>query len=205
MMSDPHQSPRLIKRYANRKLYDTVKSAYVTLDEIADMVKAGEDLQIIDNRTGEDLTGVTLTQIIYEDQKKPDQQKGLPLATLRSLIQSGGEMFARIGNPVARIGNPVAKVSDDIKRAREKLEGESQAAVRDLIEGTHRAIDDRGRKLDKQVKDTITQMTHFASLAAQIDRLENQVCRLEQQITSLSGVLMEIREDVRRDGDDIPS
>ena len=96
MSEEPLIPPRLIKRYANRKLYDTERSAYVTLEEIADMVKAGDDIQIVDNRSGEDLTGVTLTQIIYEDQKKPDSSTGLPLSALRSIIQQGGEMFAKI-------------------------------------------------------------------------------------------------------------
>lgn len=98
---------KLIKRYANRKLYDTARSCYVTLEEIADMVKAGEDLRIIDNRTGEDLTGVTLTQIIYEDQKKTDQKSVLPLGALRSIIQSGGEIFSRL-TPAKKTEEPSA-------------------------------------------------------------------------------------------------
>ena len=53
---------KTIKRYANRKLYDTERSSYVTLDEIAEMVRTGEDLEIVDQKTGEDLTSVTLTQ-----------------------------------------------------------------------------------------------------------------------------------------------
>ena len=60
------REPKVIKRYTNRKLYDTVESRYVTLDEIAQMIKAGAEVQIIDNRTKEDLTSVTLAQIIFE-------------------------------------------------------------------------------------------------------------------------------------------
>src|SRR5215208_6177968 len=54
------REPKVIKRYTNRKLYDTVESRYVTLDEIAAMIKAGAEVKIIDNRTKEDLTSVTL-------------------------------------------------------------------------------------------------------------------------------------------------
>ena len=60
-------TPRLIKRYANRKLYDTRESRYVTLQEIAEMVREAQDVKIIDNKSKEDLTRVTLAQIIYEE------------------------------------------------------------------------------------------------------------------------------------------
>ena len=60
---------RTIKRYANRKLYDTVASKYVTLNGIADLVRGGEDVQIIDNTTKEDLTALTLAQILYEGER----------------------------------------------------------------------------------------------------------------------------------------
>ena len=61
---------RVIKRYANRKLYDTQHSCYVTLEQIAQMIRDGEDVRIIDNNSKEDLTSVTLAQIIFEEEKK---------------------------------------------------------------------------------------------------------------------------------------
>ncbi len=80
---------RVIKRYSNRKLYDTRDSRYVTLLQIADMVRAGEDVQIIDNRTKDDKTDVTLALIISEELKtKP---RAIPLATLKALIRLRGE------------------------------------------------------------------------------------------------------------------
>ena len=87
-MSQDKTGPRIIKRYQNRKLYDTEQSCYVTLDEIAEMVKDGEDVKVIDNKSGEDLTSLTLTQIIFEEEKK--KKSILPLAALRNIIQSGG-------------------------------------------------------------------------------------------------------------------
>ena len=74
----------VIKKYANRRLYDTSSSRYINLDDIAAMVRNGKDLQVLDANTGEDLTRVTLTQIIVEDAK--DQPTGLPLELLRQLI-----------------------------------------------------------------------------------------------------------------------
>jgi polyhydroxyalkanoate synthesis repressor PhaR len=81
---------RIVKRYANRKLYDTRDSRYVTLHQIAGYVRSGEDVRIIDNRTKEDLTDVTLAQIIYEEQKD-GKKKSWSVKTLRQLVREGGD------------------------------------------------------------------------------------------------------------------
>ena len=82
---------RIIKRYANRKLYDTCDSKYVTLQEIAVFVRSGDEVRIIDNRSKEDLTNITLAQVVYEEEKKADASEcaGSVVPTLRSLIQQG--------------------------------------------------------------------------------------------------------------------
>lgn len=80
---------KVIKRYQNRKLYDTQDSCYVTLEDIRDMIKEGSDIQVVDNKTKEDLTSVTFAQIIFEEEKK---QKGqLPLNIFKQIIESSGE------------------------------------------------------------------------------------------------------------------
>ena len=87
---------RIIKRYANRKLYDTQHSRYVTLDQIAEMIRGGDDVKIVDNKTKEDLTSVTLAQIIFEEEKR--QKSFLPLQAMRNIIQSGGESISQLVN-----------------------------------------------------------------------------------------------------------
>ena len=82
---------RVIKRYSNRKLYDTKDSRYVTLLQIAEMVRTSEEVQIIDNNTKEDLTEVTLAQIIYEEQKQKASSRSVPLQTLKELIHQRTE------------------------------------------------------------------------------------------------------------------
>jgi polyhydroxyalkanoate synthesis repressor PhaR len=72
--------PRLVKRYSNRKLYDTSESRYVTLEEISRWVKAGEDVKIVENESGEDLTAVTFAQIILEEERKKNGYLSLPLS-----------------------------------------------------------------------------------------------------------------------------
>src|SRR4051812_30115578 len=79
---------KVIKRYSNRKLYDTVESRYVTLDEIAQMIQDGAEVRIVDNRSKEDLTSVTLAQIIFKQEKKKSR---MPLAVLKDIIRHPGE------------------------------------------------------------------------------------------------------------------
>lgn len=79
--------PYVIKRYSNRKLYDTQESRYVTLEEIEDMIRGGREVQVVDAATGEDLTSVTLTQIILESER--NHRSALPAAFLHQLIKHG--------------------------------------------------------------------------------------------------------------------
>lgn len=80
----------VIKKYGNRRLYDTSASRYINLDDIARLVRNGKNVQVVDAKTGEDLTRVTLTQIIMEDAK--EQPSGLPLELLRQLVVATDEV-----------------------------------------------------------------------------------------------------------------
>jgi len=80
----------VIKKYGNRRLYDTAGSRYVNLDDLAAHVRAGREVRVVDAKTGQDLTRVVLTQIITEDAK--DKPTGLPLELLRQLIVASDEV-----------------------------------------------------------------------------------------------------------------
>ena len=82
--------PRQIKRYENRKLYDTEGKTYVSLSGIAELVRQGEDVQVVDNTTGEDITAPTLTQIILEEGKQG--QSVISTAVLHDLLRRSGEV-----------------------------------------------------------------------------------------------------------------
>src|SRR6201993_3446602 len=117
--SGEKKEPKVIKRYTNRKLYDTVESRYVTLDEIAQMIKAGAEVKIIDNRSKEDLTSVTLAQIIFEEEKKRSQ---MPLGVLREIIRHGGEAVAGFyAEKAATIAGKVAELKSKTDSVREDL------------------------------------------------------------------------------------
>ena len=93
------KKPKVVKRYQNRKLYDTQQSCYVTLDDISRMVKNNEEVQVIDNRTKNDITAFTMTQIIFEAERRASQYA--PLFTLREIIQTGN---GSISNYLAKLG-----------------------------------------------------------------------------------------------------
>ena len=83
---------KVIKRYQNRKLYDTHQSCYVTLEEISQMIKAGDDLRVIDNKTKNDITQATLTQLLYETERKTTAP--VPVELLKEIIRKGDGSFS---------------------------------------------------------------------------------------------------------------
>ncbi len=104
----------LIKRYPNRKLYNTDAKQYITLDEIANLIREGEEVRVVDNASGEDMTALTLTQIIFEQEKK--QSGFLPRSVLSSLIQTGGDRLHAIQrNLISAVGLGYF-INDEIKR-----------------------------------------------------------------------------------------
>jgi polyhydroxyalkanoate synthesis repressor PhaR len=86
--------PTVIKKYANRRLYNTGTSTYVTLEDLATMVKNGEDFTVVDAKTGEDITRTVLTQIIFEQENKG--QNLLPITFLRQLIRFYGDSIQNL-------------------------------------------------------------------------------------------------------------
>ncbi len=89
-MAEDKKEPITIKKYANRRLYNTGTSTYVTLEDLASMVKEGEDFVVYDAKSGEDITRSVLAQIIFEQENKEGQSL-LPIAFLRQLIRFYGD------------------------------------------------------------------------------------------------------------------
>ncbi|WP_193174657.1 polyhydroxyalkanoate synthesis repressor PhaR [Oricola nitratireducens] len=90
-----NDEPTVIKKYANRRLYNTGTSTYVTLEDLAKMVKDGEDFVVHDAKSGEDLTHAVLTQIIFEQEGKTGQAM-LPISVLRQLISFYGDQMQMV-------------------------------------------------------------------------------------------------------------
>ena len=100
---------RVIKRYQNRKLYDTKNSCYVTLKDIEEMIRQQEQVQVLDNTTGEDITRQILFQIIL----RTDTVKPVPLEGLMSLVSQGGDRMRRALQKTMEIGKEVVGKVDN--------------------------------------------------------------------------------------------
>lgn len=105
---------RLIKRYPNRKLYDTEDKQYVTLDDLANLICKGHEVQVLDNASGEDLTTITLTQIILEKERK--QAGFLPRSVLTGLIQAGGDTLSTLRRGLASPLDLLQQIDEEIRR-----------------------------------------------------------------------------------------
>lgn len=116
----------VIKRYPNRKLYDTESKRYVTLSEIAKMIRAGEEVVVVDHASDEDLTAVTLSQIIFEQEK---QQGGfLPKAVLTNLVRAGGDTITSLRKGLTLPLDLWRQVDEEIDRRLQDLTSRGELA-----------------------------------------------------------------------------
>ena len=169
---------RIIKRYSNRKLYDTECSRYVTLDELGAMIRQGDDIQVIDNSSKEDLTALTLTQIIFEQEKKG---RFLPLATLRNIIQSSGQSLQQLASSAGE------KVMAVLRRDGEKMEAlpsesENHRFLREFLDRSHETFDEWQKRVDDRVRHTIESLHPLAAIEKELRRLRSKVEELEKEI-----------------------
>ena len=208
--AEGRKEPKVIKRYTNRKLYDTVESRYVTLDEIAQMIKGGAEVKVLDNRSKEDLTSVTLAQIIFEEEKKRSQ---MPLGALREIIRHGGEAFAsfyqeKVQKPIAdRVGEVKSKTEslrEDIEqRVRGVLpsllrrddkdkepakEGAPDAKetdkLREVLASGQRALEELQARIDAGVKQAL-EAVGGGALSGEFQKLQQKIAELEKKLEQL--------------------
>ena len=193
----PDRTRRVIKRYSNRKLYDTRDSRYVTLLQIADMVRAGEDVQIIDNATKEDKTEVTLSLIIYEELKT--QPRSVPLGTLRDLIQERSERLLsqlREG-PIGRLIPVTGEKGADGKEgppgeaaptaaggdAEKKGEGAQKGLrLQEILETSKQTLDGWQHAVDERIRAALPNFSGFRDLQAEMKKLTQKVEELESRL-----------------------
>jgi polyhydroxyalkanoate synthesis repressor PhaR len=205
---------RIIKRYANRKLYDTQDSRYVTLDQISDMIRTGEDVKVVDNSSKEDLTSVTLAQIIFEEEKR--RRSFLPLSALRKVIQSGGESLhdfvSQIQESAGRVGRvfrrdergegeegeegvvgesevePVAAAEGQDEAGLEAKEArEPVRMLREFIDNVQSTVDDWQRRVDTNVQSAIETMSPLAPLQKEMQGLHDRIASLEGKLREIEG------------------
>jgi polyhydroxyalkanoate synthesis repressor PhaR len=178
----------LIKRYGNRKLYDTRASAYITLDGIAELVRQGKDLRVIDNDSGEDLTAVTFAQIIFEEEKRKSGLLSLPV--LRWIIHQGGEALQELLDQVDRGREALDSAREFAEKGVQQLvrgnrDKGGRSLIGDFLEQPQKQLDQLQKRIDAQVRESVDRIAGHPAIQREIVRLERSVKRLEQQLASL--------------------
>lgn len=205
-MSQTTTPLRLIKRYGNRKLYDTSESRYITLDEIARLVRSGNDVKVIDNENGDDLTAITFAQIILEEEKR--RSSVLSLGLLRELVQHGEDTLAQLKTQVEKGVEAIGTIGEKAGRRvqemvagtmgeREEGLGASEASspadsnggkggfFDDLLAAPQRRLEALQRRIDERIKSSVGRITNHPVVQHEVQRIERSIKKLEERLARL--------------------
>jgi polyhydroxyalkanoate synthesis repressor PhaR len=187
--------PVLIKRYANRKLYNTQTSRYITLKGIAELLEGGEDVRVIDNESGEDITSITLSQILVDTERS---HRALPGSLFSGIFQRGGDALYEA---LSRGVDDASERIEDFQRTMRKLlrvrHGDPDLHPDDDRAGELRGPDGRhfAPDLDQLVQRAIERVLKALDVPRRAD-IEAVHARLDRLIEALGGRLP---ADLRRD------
>jgi polyhydroxyalkanoate synthesis repressor PhaR len=160
MLMVAKDTPIVIKKYANRRLYNTGTSTYVTLEDLAEMVKKGEEFTVQDAKTGEDITHPVLTQIIFELENK-DGQNMLPIPFLRQLISYYGDQMQMV--VPSFLEQSMLAFSKEQERFREQMKATFGKAPMDMMKGTApiKALEEQTRRNMELFQNAMRMFTPF--------------------------------------------
>lgn len=192
--------PVTIKKYANRRLYNTGTSTYVTLEDLASMVKAGEDFLVYDAKSGDDITRSVLTQIIFEQENK-DGQNLLPVSFLRQLIRFYGDSMQLLVPRYLELSiDTLSKEQDRLRQQLSTAIGVNPLVApfeqhirrnMDLFEKAFSMFTPFARRDDEaggeaKVAADAAPAPAAAPAAGELDELKNQLSAMQKKIESLS-------------------
>src|SRR5689334_10561419 len=156
-----------IKKYANRKLYHTNRKQYITLEGIAALIQAGEQVQIVDNESGADITAPILAQVVAQARGRGGL---LPTHVLTDLIQAGGETIAGVRRSIWDTLGGAAAVDAEIKRRLDQLESTGALDAEDA-ERMRRLLLRAAPEADTTPQPDVPSRADLAQLGAQVDSL----------------------------------
>jgi polyhydroxyalkanoate synthesis repressor PhaR len=182
---------RIIKKYQNRKLYDTKDSCYITLDEIAALIKKGEDVQVVDNRTKADVTSIILTQILVDQEKS--NKSILPLTMLRDIIQRGqGSLFDFIQRYVLLGVDSEQDKQGEAERYIDRLvvrgeltKTEGKSLLKEVLDSPERTRNDLEQYVGERVTSALREMTHLNDIEKSISSLVSKLDSIEKKLTDV--------------------
>ncbi len=180
-----------IKRYANRKLYDTKDKKYIKLDQISELIKAGHEISVVDNQTGDDLTSATISQILAREKKIKNGD--MVSSVLVQLLRKGGGTLVDYGKKYVSLWeNGLNMAEDEIDRLVNRLvkdqelsESEGSKLKKDITDRADGLKKWIGDKIDQRINHTLNLMNlatkdQVANLTAKIDALTKKVAELER-------------------------
>ena len=179
--NDSGSEPVTIKKYANRRLYNTATSTYVTLEDLAEMVKAGADFVVYDAKTGEDITRSVLTQIIFEEENKG--QNLLPIKFLRQLIRFYGDSMQGV------VPSYLEFSIDSLAREQEKFRHQMTQA---FGAGAFDAVEDQVRQNMKMFEKAVGMFSPFTSPLPETDKAPEK----DERATAASGESQDSKSDI---------
>jgi polyhydroxyalkanoate synthesis repressor PhaR len=184
------REPTIIKKYANRRLYNTGTSTYVTLEDLAEMVKAEEDFVVFDAKTGEEITRPVLTQIIFEQENKGTNL--MPIAFLRQLIRFYGDSMQNLVPSYLQFS--IESLTRDQEKLREQM---SQAFVTSPFEAIEAQVKRNTEMFERAMRmflpfggvQPTQQMTpkpdEKPSEPSEIDRLKKQMEDMQKMLETI--------------------
>jgi len=189
--------PVLIKRYANRKLYNTQTSRYITLKGIAELLEGGEDVRVIDNESGEDITSITLSQILVDTERS---HRAMPGSLFSGIFQRGGDvLYEALSRGVDDASERIEDFQRTMRRLLRVRHGEADLAPEDerLDEPHGRDAKPLATDLDQLVQRAIERVLKALDVPRRAD-IEAVHARLDRLIEALGGRLP---ADLRREGE----
>jgi len=167
----------LIKRYSNRKLYNSETSQYVTLNDIAEMIRLGEDVHVIDYDTGADLTTVTLAQVIFEQEKKIGGL--LPQVIFSRLIRAGDSMLGGLSEAIHTFLDPQKYIESEIHRRLDLLVNRGALSVQEC-QRLEKLLLDPSLTQSLQSEEEEVSPDEIQLLIEKIELLEQELYQLQQ-------------------------
>ncbi|AEP09291.1 polyhydroxyalkanoate synthesis repressor PhaR [Micavibrio aeruginosavorus] len=174
--------PTVIKKYANRRLYDTGRSSYVTLDDLCTMVKEERDFVVYDAKTGEDLTRSVLTQIIVDQEGKGGQNL-LPISFLRQLIGYYGDSIQSI------VPNYLEHALDSFSKNQEKFREMFSVSAFEELSRQNMSVFENAMKMNPWASAFPNPLTGGKSTGSDADKvqdLKETIAELQKEIDRLS-------------------
>ena len=181
-----------IKKYANRKLYDTTAKKYVSLDQLAELIKAGEEVEIVDNQSGEDITSSVLSQLLARDKREDHDE--VPSSVLVQMLRKGRGTLTDYAKKYATLFQSAATMAEDeidklvglLIRDKEISESEGSRLKKDILGYADSFKSGIVERVDRRVNEVLGMMNlatkeHVNELTAQLEALTEKVEQLEEK------------------------